>query len=207
MRESNEGCATIPDSDETTFARLVEFLYTGDYNAPQPSRVGDIQPEDHRNQMEGEPAVASAIGNTYDEPTMPEPLPVASDVDVWGFATKNRRKQTSRTTKLPELVLKCGNNLTSTDVLGSASWIYRWGRLYSCLLLPRAALCLGGYVRYPNPEGACGAALKQSIPTLSQDSRIRRKHYRLDRVRLSAYSRKRLPVRHITRPLCASRCK
>ena len=112
MRESNEGCATIPDSDETTFARLVEFLYTGDYNAPQPSRVGDIQPEDHRNQMEGEPAVASAIGNTYEEPAMPEPLPVASDVDVWGFTTKHRRKQTSRTTsKLPGLVLNA--DLTS----------------------------------------------------------------------------------------------
>lgn len=106
MRESNEGCATIPDSDETTFARLVEFLYTGDYNAPQPSRVGDIQPEIHRNQMEGELAVASAFGNTYEEPAIPDPLPVASDVDVWGFTAKNRRKQTSRTTsKLPDLVL------------------------------------------------------------------------------------------------------
>jgi len=32
-RDSSEKLASIPDVDEATFARFVEFLYTGDYNA------------------------------------------------------------------------------------------------------------------------------------------------------------------------------
>jgi hypothetical protein len=37
MRESMERVATIPDVDEETFTRSVEFLYTGDYNSPTPT--------------------------------------------------------------------------------------------------------------------------------------------------------------------------
>jgi hypothetical protein len=33
MRESQERPASIPDVDEATFARFVEFMYAGDYNA------------------------------------------------------------------------------------------------------------------------------------------------------------------------------
>lgn len=36
MRETDEELARLTDVDTKTFARFVEFIYTGDYTAPQP---------------------------------------------------------------------------------------------------------------------------------------------------------------------------
>ncbi|KAK5726099.1 hypothetical protein LTR15_004291 [Elasticomyces elasticus] len=108
MRESREGYATISDSDETSFARLVEFLYTGDYNAPQPSDVNETLPETIAVHEEGRLEYMHETNihwQLHEEPAIPEPPPAALDADPWGFTSKKKKKQSRAISRLPDLEL------------------------------------------------------------------------------------------------------
>lgn len=46
MRETDQGFARLQDVDKMTFTRFVEFIYTGNYNAPQPSPTLEASADD-----------------------------------------------------------------------------------------------------------------------------------------------------------------
>lgn len=104
-RESIERVAKIPDVDEETFARFVEFLYTGDYNSPSPAPVHEVSTgkQGSDNDEHQTSITAKTLPHAHDDsmelymdtspelvPEVPEPEP-----DRWGFATtrKDRKKQ------------------------------------------------------------------------------------------------------------------
>jgi hypothetical protein len=109
MRESQERLASIPDVDEATFARFAEFVYTGDYNTPQPvrrqevlKRVQGSETNDNRDNMH---EVGYQKAPTEPEPE-PEPTydaPQASEEyiesDPWGgfaLSTKDKKRRKQR---------------------------------------------------------------------------------------------------------------
>jgi hypothetical protein len=106
MRESQERLASIPDVDEATFARFAEFMYTGDYNTPQPVRrqealksVQGLEMNDSKDNMHAM--------DCQEAPAEPEPEPEpACDVpraseeyvesDPWGglaLSTKDKKRK------------------------------------------------------------------------------------------------------------------
>jgi hypothetical protein len=71
MRESMERVASIPDVDEETFNRFVEFLYTGDYNSPQPVPVYEVSSSKQgSDNIEHETSVTTkTLPHAHDDPT------------------------------------------------------------------------------------------------------------------------------------------
>lgn len=82
MKEARDGCACIEDVDEDTFARFLEYCYTGDYAAAEHAVVLDAtsiqqetnvesggliatpEQEEHADIMEPEPDVEPIFGQT-----------------------------------------------------------------------------------------------------------------------------------------------
>lgn len=105
MRESIERVATIPDVDEETFTRFVEFLYTGDYNPPPPAPVHQVSSDKQGsdNDEHSTSVTTRTSPHAHDEPmelyvdASPEPAPEVPEPepDPWGFTTtrKDRKKQ------------------------------------------------------------------------------------------------------------------
>lgn len=109
MRESRERFATILDVNEETFARFVEFVYTGNYNSPQPERVQEVSTstqasdnDEHKASARGTaakilPHAHQAPAEAYEE-LLPEPVSETPEPEIesWGtFARskKDRKKQ------------------------------------------------------------------------------------------------------------------
>lgn len=44
MKEAQDGVATLQDVDKATFVRFLEYVYTGDYNVPQPTKAAEDVP-------------------------------------------------------------------------------------------------------------------------------------------------------------------
>jgi hypothetical protein len=101
MRESQERPASIPDVDDATFARFVEFMYAGDYNSAKllwnQEAIGSIQgieTDIGKNRLSGQEIAVEL------EPELPSDAPLATgepaDFDEWGGSgmTKNDKKRT-----------------------------------------------------------------------------------------------------------------
>lgn len=115
MRESRERFATISDVNEETFARFVEFMYTGDYNSPQPEPVqkastctNDFDDEQNASVQGTAGGIVPQERDTptepYEEPMPgPVPEPAEPEFDPWGtFAgSKKDRKKKKPTTSIP----------------------------------------------------------------------------------------------------------
>jgi hypothetical protein len=124
MRDSSEKLASRPDVDEATFARFVEFMYTGDYNAAkllrnQEALRGNQNAETDLGK-EGSSAQEVVVGL---EPNPPFGAPPATeepaDFDEWGgfgMSKKDKKRLKQRdsamsirpdrpTPKLPQLDL------------------------------------------------------------------------------------------------------
>ena len=104
MRESRERFATILDVNEVTFARFVEFVYTGDYNSPQPEHVEEVSTstqgsdnDEHKTSARGTateilPHAHQAPAEPYEEP-LPEPVPETPEpeIDPWRTFAKTKK--------------------------------------------------------------------------------------------------------------------
>jgi hypothetical protein len=104
MRESRERSARIPDVNQETFARFMEFVYTGDYNSPQPEPVQQISTniqasdnDEHKTNAWGTaakilPYVHQAPAEPYEEP-LPEPVsePPEPEIDPWRTCAKTKK--------------------------------------------------------------------------------------------------------------------
>lgn len=124
MRESQERLASIPDVDEATFARFVEFMYTGDYNAARLLRNQEALGSIHGIEKDIEEDRLSAQEVAVElKPDLPSDAPPApeepADIDEWGGfgVSKKDKKRTKQrdsaiairhnrsTLKLPQLDL------------------------------------------------------------------------------------------------------
>lgn len=90
MRESQERVASISDVDEATFARFAEFVYTGDFNTPQPVRSHEaleaIQSSETNNDKDNihAPDVQEAPPEPESEPEPPFDAPAeAVELEPW----------------------------------------------------------------------------------------------------------------------------
>ena len=105
----------ILDVNEVTFARFVEFVYTGDYNSPQPEHVKEVststQESDYDNHKTSAQTTAARIpphahqapAEPYEEP-LPEavPEPPESEFNTWGTFAKSR-KDKKKQMQMPEV--------------------------------------------------------------------------------------------------------
>lgn len=122
MRESQERSASIPDVDEATFARFVEFMYNGDYNAAKLLRnqqsLGSIQDIKVDTQEDGSYVREAAVELEPDLPLDAPPVTEEpADLDGWGgfgMSRKDKKKAKKSTSavsirhstpKLPQLDL------------------------------------------------------------------------------------------------------
>lgn len=110
MRESQERFASIPDVDEATFARFAEYMYTGDYNTPQPVRSQEaletaqgFETNNGKDNMHA-PDVQEAPAEPEPEPEpaydVPQPLEEPIETDPWeGYhplSTKDKKRRKQR---------------------------------------------------------------------------------------------------------------
>lgn len=101
MRESRENFATILDVNEVTFARFVEFVYTGDYNSPQPERVHEVSTstQGFNNKTSAQTTAAKIPPHAYQAPAEPDEEPPLEavpelpepDFDPWGTFARTRK--------------------------------------------------------------------------------------------------------------------
>lgn len=119
MQETDEEFVRLTDADTKTFARLVEFIYTGDYTVPQPEPTRGAK-VDTQNYQTDEPEESSHDSYDWEQPCaeapaadmeepmvdslpeqLPEPSP-AEESDPWatwrrskkGNDKKKKRQQT-----------------------------------------------------------------------------------------------------------------
>jgi len=112
MRESQERYASIPDVDEITFARFAEFVYTGDYNTPQPIRRQEAlkpsqsfettQGKENMHRMDAQEVAAEPEPlpePVYDVVDVPQVSEEHIDADIWAssvLSAKDKKKKKRR---------------------------------------------------------------------------------------------------------------
>ena len=157
MKESKEGCAPLRNTDEPTFARFVEFIYTGDYNPAEPIIRNAIMERDECDT--GEAMVCLDAGEqNLGEPGDVPPLQSADEppFDVYGWSSsaraskakkmkkkyslyENEEAENVKPTKLPNMVF----NVSVASPLPTTSKFVAdgdWSRDYLPLLLSHAQL-------------------------------------------------------------------
>ena len=95
MKECKEGRAPLKYIDKSTFARFVEFIYTGDYNPAEPSEPPPAPPEDSNASGDdvAQPTAAAEVDAQSDIPDAFEVPPPMSDItwDDWDQSSKRSK--------------------------------------------------------------------------------------------------------------------
>ena len=97
MKESQEGCAPLRNTDEPTFARFVEFIYTGDYNPAQPIIRNAIMERDECDTGEAVVCLDASEQNLGERGDVP-PLQSADELpfDVYGLSSSARASKAKK---------------------------------------------------------------------------------------------------------------
>ena len=115
MKESQEGCAPLKETDKLTLGRFMEFIHTGDYNPANPVPASPVleptmndKTEDdgqiHNGGIEAEAAhEPEPAADVFEVDDSPAPEPVENYWSTWNGSSKKKKKKYISSEKLPSV--------------------------------------------------------------------------------------------------------